>query len=260
VPAPGAARVVVLDVGQGLAVSVATHAHRLLFDAGPSFRSGFDSGDDIVLPALRASAPRGLDLLIVSHADNDHAGGASAVLAAFPNAGVLKGPDVATLPGTVCEPGARWEWDGVAFAILHPARDFAARGNESSCVLKVSARGGSVLIAGDIEARGESATVRSGGLASDVVVVPHHGSATSSSQAFVDAVGAKLALVSAGYANRWGFPKPAVTARWERGGARVAVTGDDGALTVSIDAAGPTLTAERGRRIRYWQASAANAR
>jgi competence protein ComEC len=260
VPALGAVRVVVLDVGQGLAVSVATHAHRLLFDAGPSFRSGFDSGDDIVLPALRASAPRGLDLLIVSHADNDHAGGAAAVLAAFPKADVRKGPDVTTLPGRVCERDERWEWDGVGFAILHPARDFAARGNESSCVLKVSARGGSVLITGDIEARGETAIVRSGGLASDVVVVPHHGSATSSSQAFVDAAAAKLALVSAGYANRWGFPKPAVTTRWERGGAHVAVTADEGALTVSIDAAGPTLTAERARRRHYWQAPAASAR
>ena len=99
VPAPGAARVVVLDVGHGLAVSVATHAHRLLFDAGPSFRSGFDSGDDIVLPALAAGGPRGLDRLIVSHADNDHAGGAAAVLAAFPRADVLKGPDVAAPRG-----------------------------------------------------------------------------------------------------------------------------------------------------------------
>lgn len=256
VPAPGAARVVVLDVGQGLAVSVATHTHRLLFDAGPSFRSGFDSGDDIVLPALAASGSRGLDRLIVSHADNDHSGGARAVLAAFPRADVLKGPDVAALPGHTCEQGVTWNWDGVRFAILHPARDFAARGNESSCVLKVSARGGSVLITGDIEARGESATLRAGGLASDVVVVPHHGSATSSSPAFVDAVRPKLALVSAGYANRWGFPKPEVRARWERGGARVAVTGEDGALTVALDDAGPVLTAERARRVHYWQAAA----
>jgi competence protein ComEC len=260
VPAPGAVRLVVLDVGHGLAVSVATHAHRLLFDAGPSFRSGFDSGDDIVLPALAAGAPRGLDRLIVSHADNDHAGGAPAVLAAFPQTNVLKGPDVAAPAGLVCERGERWDWDGVAFAILHPASGFAARGNESSCVLKVSARGGSVLITGDIEARAESAIVNAGGLASDVVVVPHHGSATSSSQAFVDAVAPELALVSAGYANRWGFPKPEVRERWERAGARVAVTGDDGALTVSIDDDGLALTAERRRRIHYWQAPGAGAR
>jgi competence protein ComEC len=182
------------------------------------------------------------------------------VLGAFPHAVVLKGPDVAAPEGRVCERGERWRWDGVEFAILHPASGFAARGNESSCVLKISARGGSVLITGDIEARGESAAVRAGGLASDVVVVPHHGSATSSSQAFVDAVAPKLALVSAGYANRWGFPKPDVRARWERAGARLAVTGDEGALTVTIDDEGVELTAERRRRIRYWQAPAAEVR
>jgi competence protein ComEC len=254
VPAPGAARIVALDVGQGLAVSVATHAHRLLFDAGPSFRSGFDSGDDVVLPALAASGPPGLDRLVVSHADNDHAGGAVAVLAAFPEADVLEGPDVSLPRGRVCERGENWEWDGVHFAILHPAGDFAPRGNESSCVLAVKTRGASALITGDIEGRGESATLRAGPLASDVVVVPHHGSATSSSQAFVDAVRPKLALVSAGYANRWGFPKPAVRARWERAGARVVVTGDDGALTVSLDERGAALVTERSRRPRYWQA------
>ena len=126
-------------------------------------------------------------------------------------------------------------------------------------MLAVTARGASALITGDIEARGENATLRAGALASDVVVVPHHGSATSSSQAFVDAVRPKLALVSAGYANRWGFPKPAVRARWERGGARVAVTGDDGALTVSLDERGAALVTERSRRVRYWQAQAGGA-
>jgi competence protein ComEC len=182
------------------------------------------------------------------------------VLAAFPDADVLKGPDVLIPSGRVCELGEQWEWDGVRFAILHPASDFAPRGNESSCVLAVTARGASALITGDIESRGENAALRAGGLASDVVVVPHHGSATSSSQAFVDAVQPKLALVSAGYANRWGFPKPAVRERWERGGARVAVTGEDGALTVSLDERGAALVTERSRRVRYWQAQAGAAR
>src|SRR4029077_7566957 len=99
----------VLDVGQGLAVSVATHSHRLLFDAGPSFRSGFDSGEDLVVPALAAGWPRRLDRLIVSHADNDHAGGARAVLAAYPRAEVLEGPDVA-LPSRVCARRPGWGW------------------------------------------------------------------------------------------------------------------------------------------------------
>jgi len=253
VPAAGDARVVVLDVGQGLAVSVSTHAHRLLFDAGPRFGSGFDSGEDIVVPALAAGWPRVLDRLIVSHADNDHAGGAPAVLAAYPRAELLEGPDV-VLRGRVCMRGERWEWDGVRFAILHPPLEFAPLGNESSCVLKIEARAGSVLITGDVEARGEETLLQAAELASDVVVVPHHGSSTSSSAPFVAATRPSYALVSAGYANRWGFPKPAVRARWAESGAAVAVTADGGALTVTLDARGVTLAAERMTHRHYWQA------
>jgi competence protein ComEC len=253
VPAAGDARVVVLDVGQGLAVSVSTHAHRLLFDAGPRFGSGFDSGEDLVVPALAAGWPRVLDRLIVSHADNDHAGGAPAVLAAYPRAELLEGPDV-VLRGRVCMRGERWEWDGVRFAILHPPLEFAPLGNESSCVLKIEARGGSVLITGDVEARGEETLLQAAELASDVVVVPHHGSSTSSSAPFVAATRPSYALVSAGYANRWGFPKPAVRARWAESGAAVAVTADGGALTVTLDARGVTLAPERMTHRHYWQA------
>jgi competence protein ComEC len=244
----------VLDVGQGLAVSVATHSHRLLFDAGPRFGSGFDSGEDLVVPALAAGWPRTLDRLIVSHADNDHAGGAPAVLAAYPRADLLEGPDVA-LRGRVCARGERWEWDGVRFAILHPPLEFAPLGNESSCVLKVEARAGSVLITGDIEARGEEALLQSAELASDVVVVPHHGSGTSSSPSFVAVTRARHALVSAGHENRWGFPKPAVRERWTQSGAAVAVTADGGALTVTLDERGVAVTAEREQRRHYWQAA-----
>jgi len=244
----------VLDVGQGLAVSVATHSHRLLFDAGPRFGSGFDSGADLVVPALAAGWPRVLDRLIVSHADNDHAGGAPAVLAAYPRADLLEGPDV-RLRGRGCVRGERWEWDGVVFAILHPPLQFAPLGNESSCVLKIDARAGSVLLTGDIEARGEEALLHSAELASDVVVVPHHGSNTSSSPSFVAAARPRYALVSAGYANRWGFPKPAIRDRWAKAGAAVAVTADGGALSVTIDARGVTVTAEREQHRHYWQAA-----
>jgi competence protein ComEC len=255
-PETGSAEVVVLDVGQGLSVSVATHQHRLLFDAGPRFGSGFDSGADIVLPALAAGAPRRLDRLVVSHADNDHSGGAGAVVAAFPGVDVLKGPDVTALGGATCARGEHWIWDGVDFAILHPALGAGPSGNESSCVLKVSTGGGSVLIAGDIEARAEAELVRHGGLESDVVVVPHHGSSTSSSSAFVAAVSPRHAIVSAGYANRWGFPKADVRERWERAGAALDVTADRGALTVSLTSSGVALRAERERRNHYWQFAA----
>jgi competence protein ComEC len=189
----------------------------------------------------------------VSHADNDHAGGAPAVVTAFPAADVLHGPDVVALPGRVCTRGEQWEWDGVRFSILHPSSDFGARGNESSCVLKVEAGARSLLVTGDIERRGESAVLEQP-IAADVVVVPHHGSATSSSPSFVTAVSAEHAVVSAGFANRWGFPRPEVRERWERSGAVVVVTGDSGAVSVVLAPERIDVTEERERRHRYWHA------
>ena len=252
-PPHGAARAVVLDVGHGLAVLVETRTHRLLFDAGPTAPSGFDSGEDIVLPALAADGRRGLDRLVVSHADNDHAGGAPAIVASFPNIDVLKGPDVGSLRGRPCVAGDEWEWDGVRFRILHPRADFGARGNDSSCVLKVETEGSALLVTGDIERLGETALPASS-LAADVVVVPHHGSATSSSPAFVTAVGARVAIVSAAHANRWGFPRAEVRERWERGGATVFVTGDAGAVTVDLAPDGLGISTQRELRHRYWHA------
>jgi competence protein ComEC len=253
-PPHGTARALVLDVGHGLAVAVETRSFRLLFDAGPTARSGFDSGEEIVLPALAAGGRRGLDRLVVSHADNDHAGGAAAILTAFPGLDVLKGPDVA-LPGRACVAGDEWEWDGVRFAILHPPADFGSRGNDSSCVLKVETGTSALLITGDIERRGEAASLaQAQALAADVIVVPHHGSATSSSPAFVAAVGAQHAIVSAGYANRWGFPRPEVRARWRASGASVVVTGDAGAVNVELRPDGIAIAAERDGRHRYWHA------
>jgi competence protein ComEC len=251
-PEHGTARVIVLDVGHGLAVLVETRGHRLLFDAGPTSRSGFDSGEALVIPALAAAGRRGLDRLIVSHADNDHAGGAAAITAAFPDVDILTGPDVVKFPGRVCERGEEWEWDGVRFGILHPSRSFGARGNESSCVLKIATRSSAVLVTGDIERLGESASLTQP-IGADVVVVPHHGSATSSSPSFVAAVGAEHAIVSAGHANRWGFPKPEVRERWERSGAAMVVTGDSGAVTVVLGPDRVTVATERDGRHRYWQ-------
>ena len=251
-PAAGTARVVVLDVGHGLAVLVETRHHRLLFDAGPVSRSGFDAGAEVVVPALGAAGRRGLDRLVVSHSDSDHAGGAAAVIAAFPGVDVWKGPDATALAGRVCERGQQWQWDGVRFAILHPSFDFAARGNESSCVLSVTAGAATLLVTGDIERLGERALL-AGPLGADVVVVPHHGSATSSAPAFVAAVDARLAIVSAGFANRWGFPRPEVRQRWEQAGAAVVVTGEAGAVTVELGPQGATVSTERDGRHRYWQ-------
>jgi competence protein ComEC len=250
----GAAKVVLLDVGHGLAVLIETREHRLLFDAGPSYPSGFDSGDEIAIPALASRGRRGLDRMIVSHADNDHAGGAAAIVRAFPDVDVLVGPDVVAIPAARCEQGQHWVWDDVEFSVLHPPAKFGARGNDSSCVLKITTPTASLLITGDIESRGESSLQRQADVAADIVIVPHHGSATSSSASFVEATGAQLALVSAGHANRWGFPKPEVRQRWERNGAAVVVTGVSGAVTAELGEHGALVSTERDRRRHYWDA------
>jgi competence protein ComEC len=253
-PAPGEATVLVFDVGHGLAVLVETAGHTLLYDAGPVFRSGFDTGSEIIVPALRRRGVESLDLLVVSHADNDHAGGVRAVLAAYPGTRVLKGPDVANVAGAVCVAGEEWQWDGVEFEVLHPAAGFPTLGNDNSCVLKVVAHSSALLLTGDVERLGERALVESASVKADVVLVPHHGSATSSSSAFVAATGARYALASAGFANRWGLPRPEVVERWTRSGATVLVTADTGAITLTLGRHGLDLTAERQRRKRYWHA------
>jgi competence protein ComEC len=253
-PTSGEATVLVFDVGHGLAVLVETAGHTLLYDAGPVFRSGFDTGNEIIVPALERRGVDSLDLLVVSHADNDHAGGVGAVLAAYPETRVLKGPDVAKISGDVCVAGEKWQWDGVEFAVLHPAAGFPALGNDSSCVLRVGTHTSSLLLPGDIERLGERALIETAAATADVVLIPHHGSATSSSPALVAAAGARYALASAGFLNRWGLPRPDVVARWARAGATVLVTADTGAMTLTLGRQGLELTAERHRRKRYWRA------
>ena len=250
----GGVAVDVLDVGHGLAVLVETRSHTLLYDAGPLYRSGFDTGKDIVLPAMRAKGWQSLDVILVSHGDSDHAGGAASVATAFPAARVIMGPDVSLPGGTTCEAGQSWTWDGVVFLMLHPDPDFPYRGNDSSCVLRIGAPAGSILLTGDIEAAGERVLVsQSAGLSADVIVVPHHGSSTSSSPELVEAVGPAYALVSAGYRNQWGFPKGEVAARWENAGSKLLVTGELGAIAVSLGVPqGVGVEGRRIRRRRYW--------
>jgi competence protein ComEC len=251
--APGEARVTVLDVGQGLAVAVETARHRLLYDAGPVYRSGFDAGAEIVAPVLADLDRKPLDLMLISHSDSDHAGGAPAVSARYPGAEILAGPDVTDPDAEECRAGQAWRWDRVRFTVLHPPAVFGPPGNETSCVLRIDTLGGSVLLTGDIEDRAEARLTAAGGLDADVVLVPHHGSLTSSGPAFVAAVDPRIAIASAGHDNRWGFPKLKVRERWEGRGAAWLVTGEDGAIDLMLRADGIALTAWRDRRRRYWQ-------
>lgn len=253
VPGPpvGEFRLSVLDVGQGLAVVVRTHSHVVLFDTGPAFQSGRDAADFAVLPYLRGKGVRNLDALIVSHADMDHRGGLETVMEALSVKHLYVGPSMKSLGAPICERGQRWRWDQVTFEFLHPARDFIDSDNETSCVLRVESRFGAALLTGDIEVRGEQALIANGLKPAKIVVVPHHGSRTSSSEAFVRASGAQLAIFSAGYRNRWGMPKPQVVERWREDGARVLSTSHSGAIEINVGAS-VELSEHRKQGRRFW--------
>jgi competence protein ComEC len=258
IPGPGVGNfeLAILDVGQGLAVVVRTQQHVLLYDAGPAFPTGRDAGELAVLPYLRSQGVRRLDALLVSHGDLDHRGGVNSVLAVLPVARILTGPSVESLSlvSTRCARGQRWTWDGVQFEILHPARSGPASDNDSSCVLLVSSRAGSALLAGDVEEAAESALVAGGLARVTAVVVPHHGSRTSSTAPFVAASRPSLALVSAGYRNRWGLPRREIVERWRAAGARLLTTADSGAIEIAFVAGQAPLAREYRRdQRRYWQ-------
>jgi competence protein ComEC len=260
VPAPGEAWITTLDAGQGLAVVVRTAHRTLLYDAGPQFGPDADSGERIVAPFLRASGVARLDALVVTHDDMDHAGGAASVLAAFETEELLSSLSAAhplhamarTTRG--CARGARWHWDGVAFELLHPAAGAPARkANDRSCVLRVSAGRRGMLLTADIETASEETLAALGKIESDVLLVPHHGSRSSSSEAFLEAVRPAAAVVPAGYRNRFGHPDARVLERYARRGIRILRTDLDGAVTVRLSASGASAETERMARPRYWR-------
>ncbi|WP_093138062.1 DNA internalization-related competence protein ComEC/Rec2 [Pseudoxanthomonas sp. GM95] len=255
-PAPGEVALTVLDVGQGLSVLVRTHDHALLFDTGPAVADGFDAGERVVVPALHALGIDALDRVMVSHGDADHAGGLGAVLLGMPVREVLA-PSGSPVPlQTACRRGQAWEWDGVSFEVLHPARGFPYLGNEASCVLRVQARQGAALLTGDIGQVIERKLLREQPtrLRAEVVLAPHHGSDESSDPGFVQATGARLALVSAGYGNRFGHPRAQIVRRWQQAGSEVLNTADSGALTVWLGADGLAVRERRAWQRRLWDA------
>ena len=256
-PASGAFEAWVLDVGQGLSVLLRTREHVLLYDTGARYPSGFDLGEAAVLPAIHALGIARLDALMVSHADNDHAGGAAAVVAAFPQARRYAGePERMPVPMTPCETGQGWTWDGVRFRVLGPAADAGGKGNDRSCVLLVEGAGGRLLLTGDITSKVEPAVAAAlGDGPSPVLLVPHHGSKTSSDADFIDAVDPPFAIVSAGWRNRFGHPKPEVMARYAEAGVPVLNTADSGAIGVEFPAESPARVSGRWRLRdpRYWR-------
>ena len=261
-PAFGDAELTVVDVGQGLSVLVRTRHHALLYDMGPAVPDGFDAGERVVVPTLHALGVRRIDVAVASHGDNDHAGGLPAVRRAFPP-GLALSPAGSPVPDTKpCLAGTHWRWDGVEFRVLHPAAGFPYLDNESSCVLRVSGAHGAALLTGDIGEVIERKLLREqpSMLRADVVLVAHHGSGGSSDPGFVAATGAKLALVSSGFGNRFHHPLADVLERWREAHADVADTQDLGALRIRLRQGGPELEGERLRHPRPWDAPRRRAR
>lgn len=265
-PAPGEAWLTLLDVGQGLSTVIVTEKHTLVYDTGPRFSPSFDTGDAVVAPFLRNLGRTRIDTLLVSHGDGDHVGGAGSLLAQVPASRVLTSvPEKIPATGApvqVCEAGQEWIWDGVRFQILHPASGGANAGNNGSCVLRVSA-GASALLPGDIEKKAERALVENVGedLRADILIAPHHGSNTSSTDAFLAAVHPRYVLFPTGYRNRFGFPKKPVVERYEKIGAQMYESPKHGALTFVLSKGGiqpPRAWREEYRR--YWHYADASVR
>ncbi|MGD8789689.1 MAG: DNA internalization-related competence protein ComEC/Rec2, partial [Burkholderiales bacterium] len=259
-PATGELWLTVLDVGQGLAVVARTANHTVLFDAGPDYRGGGDAGRNIVVPYLRGEGIARLDLLVASHEDLDHAGGVASVVAALDVAQLVSSFD-AKAPGNKagrCHAGQAWTFDGVGFEILHPGSDRDSRDsigdNDRSCVMRIQSAHGTVLLPADIERRSERQLLATASplLRADVLVAPHHGSGSSSSEAFVEAVAARAVVFPVGYMNRYGHPAPLVVARYVETGAMTMRTDQTGAVIVRFGRERMEISRWRDQYRRYW--------
>ena len=282
-PGFGEWRLIALDVGQGGSVLLQTQNHTLLFDAGPKLGDS-DAGQRVVIPLLRALGVRYLDTLVISHSDVDHAGGVPGILREIPvretfssfdlpqwlehTERVLKLSKPVTRPPimSACLADTQWEWDGVIFRVLHPQLEAVeslnntserpakkkVRTNAKSCVLYVQGRQHAALMPGDIGVKQEESLMQNMSLKSDVVVVPHHGSLTSSAPVFVTNLQAQHAIAQSGYLNRFSHPAHEVERRWRQAKTEFWRTDNHGAVTVESSETGLRVYTESVRRKRYW--------
>lgn len=284
-PQQGAFDFVLLDSGQGLASVVKTAHHTLVYDVGFAFADGINIGEQVLVPYLRAEGIQALDRVMVSHLDNDHRGGLYALLDEIPAKTLMASEPLPKLEDStqLCRAGQRWTWDNVAFEVLHPPaalftqddllqttstaktafnvqlnsvqRRYKKRNNRS-CVLKVSNAYHSLLLTADIEKRVEGHLQRqqSAKLMSEVLLMPHHGSKTSSTLGFIKAVNPNLALVSSGYRNRFRHPHKKVLQRYQHLAIPVLNTAETGAVQLHFPASNAPyeVTTKRQDQARFW--------
>ena len=266
-PKAGSLRLIIFDVGQGLSVAAQTQHHTLLYDTGPDFSDESDSGNRILIPSLHGMGISSLDGIILSHNDTDHIGGTASVLQAMPVDWVLSSSYTPPLPQAGegagerdirnCRDGMSWNWDGVQFDILHPDKNsIYARphDNNQSCVLRISTGNEHILLTGDIEKFAEQRLISEhpDKLPANLLVVPHHGSSSSSDPDFIAAVLPDYAVFTSGYLNRFGHPKEEIQQRYLDSGAILLRSDRDGAILIRMNA--QDLKVERYRKThqRYW--------
>lgn len=241
-----------LDVGQGLAVVIEKNGRGLVYDTGAAFGDDFSYAERVILPFLKAKGIQEIDYIVISHSDNDHAGGAPVLIEAYPKALVIT--DVAGFSGQDCRPRLI-QWQGLSLNLLSPPQALA--GNNGSCVIRIDDDRQSLLLTGDIEKQIETSLLSralSGEyeLQSEVLVAPHHGSKTSSTEAFIDAVAPKLVLFPAGFANRWGFPKSTVVERYQQREIMGLTTGIEGQISVIFQQSEREVKTYRGDLAPFW--------
>lgn len=238
-----------LDVGQGLSAVVQTHEHVLVFDTGAHLGEANDKGESVVVPFLHAMGVKQIDRLVISHGDNDHIGGAEAILSHFPVKQIHTSVPEKFSKASWCLRGQSWIWDGVEFTFLHPTPMMLNLDNNSSCVLKITAGHQSLLLTGDIEREAEHDMLSEDAkaLKADVLVVPHHGSHTSDEDAFIDAVNPRIALFPVGYRNRYHLPHPDVVSKYRLRHIQVEDTVTSGAIQLRWGVNNPLHVTERFR-------------
>ena len=249
----GGVRLQVLDVGQGLSIFVQTSDHLLLYDTGPRYGE-FSLGEAVVLPTMYRNGHDRIDLAVISHFANDHSGGLASLKESVPIRQIIAGEPSAISGSEPCVRGMGFNWDGVEFSVLWPPERFVYTGNNQSCVVRIKGVGGTVLLTGDIEGLAERALIQTAGetLESDILLVPHHGSITSSSEAFIESVLPKIAIVSRGSTNRYAHPHPEVYQRYADRKIRWLDTGHMGQITLNVAPDEIRLSSWKDQRRRFW--------
>ncbi len=268
--AVGEMQVTVLDVGQGLSVVIKTANHIMVYDTGRQYNQESDAGANIVLPYLRSIGVNALDALMISHDDNDHSGGVASIMAKLPVAWTASSyplpKQIVSAPSQLtgskqltCYAGQKWIWDSVHFEVLYPSalsyQQASIKDNNRSCVLKVTSRYGTILLTGDIEAEAEALLMQTKKyqLKSDVMIAPHHGSKTSSTEPFVKSVAAKHIVFTVGYLNRFKHPRPVIMSRYLERSAQLYRSDNHGAILIDfIQNHAIKPKSWRLARARYW--------